>query len=84
MYLCIPKKAATILSPATRVAGGKSGQHRVPYFLTGRCPARGNRERHRKDTACDITAPPEQVRVKTRGKSSRRIAAMHVMASLMG
>ena len=54
-------------------AGGKSGQHEPPYFLTGR-RQEGKRPAdskcRRKQTA------PQGVRVKTRGKSSRQPTAM--------
>ncbi len=33
-------------------AGGKSGQHRATHYLTGRSPARGNRQCHRKLPPC--------------------------------
>ena len=73
-------------SGSGKPARGKSGQHRAPYFLTGRCP-QGQQQVPQKITAfCrDVSRNVSQrVRVKTRGKSSRGRWRHSAEVNLMG
>ena len=76
-YICLYKQHG-VLSLAVLAARGKSGQHRVPYFLTGSCRRRQSSvtENNRRFL--------EAVRVKRRGKSSPGVMATLRAAHLMG
>jgi len=77
MRFCMPASVAP-----KQVRGGKSGQHRAPYFLTGR---RQLGDRLPTDSATE-SKPPRLagVRVKAQGKSLRPAPATAQVVNLMG
>ena len=80
LYFCTAKNWQGLFYRWAEMPRGKSGQLEPPCFLTGSGPVFKDRI---KESATE-NKPPEKVRVKTRGKSPRRVLVTGTMASPMG